>query len=186
MPVHNAPGIMILRISGNDLSAWFNEAGGHRIQRVPPTERKGRTHTSTVTVAVLEHMPLRNTEITESDLKIEWYSGTGAGGQHRNKHSNSIRLTHKPTGITVSSQTRSRKNSYNNALAELKERIDKNQRSSNYHKSNAIRKEQVGSGQRGDKVRTIQFQHNTAIDHRTGKRCTAEQYLKGGMHLLWP
>jgi peptide chain release factor 1 len=185
--VHDAPGLTVLKIIGTDLSGFYNEAGGHRIQRIPPTERKGRTHTSTVTVAVLNAPPSTSgIDLSESNLKIEWYSGSGSGGQHRNKHQNSVRLTHLPSNITVTSQTRSRKNSLNEAMAELKRRLDHIEKSTRYHETNSIRKGQVGSGQRGDKVRTIQFQHNSAVDHRTGKRCTAEQYVKGEMNLLWP
>lgn len=183
--MHNAPGIMILRLSGNDLSSWYNEAGGHRIQRVPPTERKGRTHTSTVTVAVLEHMPAGNTDIKESDLKIEWYSGTGPGGQNKNKVQCSIRLTHIPTGITKTAQTRSRKNSYNIAYDELIDAvIDFNKKQQHRLISN-IRKNQVGSGMRGDKIRTIRFQDDQAIDHRNNKKITAKEYMAGKMNKLW-
>ena len=99
-----------------------NEPGGHRIQRVPPTERKGRVHTSTVTVAVLDPS-IAQTAIQDRDLRVEWYSGTGAGGQYRNKHQNSCRITHIPTGIQATAQCRSRENSYTEARAAIEQRV---------------------------------------------------------------
>lgn len=176
---------MVLKLEGDELDVWNAEAGGHRIQRVPPTEKRGRVHTSTVTVAVLPHNPQETFEIREEDLRIEWYSGTGKGGQNRNKVQACCRLRHVPTGCVVSVQSRSRTNSFNSAFAELKKRLTEEHTSSIRDKESTMRKLQVGSGQRGDKIRTIQFQNNVAHDHRTGKRITAEQYLKGNMNLLW-
>jgi peptide chain release factor 1 len=133
----------------------------------------------------MDHNPQTEIILHERDLEIEWFSGTGAGGQHRNKHQNSCRLRHVPSGVVVSAQSRSRANSLNEATAELKRRLTENTNSSIREKNSSVRKEQVGSGQRGDKVRTIQFQNNTAVDHRNNKRITAEAYLKGNMNLLW-
>ena len=163
-----------------------NEPGGHRIQRVPPTERKGRVHTSTVTVAVVDTVGYSSAVfIPEKDLRIEWYSGTGGGGQHRNKHQNSCRITHIPTGIVATSQTRSRQNSLNEAMAEIQHRVDDLQ-NRQYNESIASdRKRQVGSGMRGDKIRTYRFQDDTVQDHLTGKRAKCSQVLKGNLDLLW-
>jgi peptide chain release factor 1 len=124
-------------------------------------------------------------ELREEDLKIEWFSGTGKGGQNRNKVQACCRLRHTPTGLCVSVQSRSRTNSYSAALAELKKRLTEENASTIREERKVMRKAQVGSGQRGDKIRTIQFQNNVAQDHRTGKRITADQYLKGNMNLLW-
>lgn len=151
---------------------------------MPPTERKGRVHTSTVTVAVID--PTHKTvTVDQRDLKIEWYSGTGCGGQNRNKVKTSCRITHIPTGIIRTSQTRSRTNSYALAYAEVVVKVEELFRDSHMNTLAATRKGQVGSGQRGDKVRTIRFQDNTAVDHNTGKRITADKYLKGCMNELW-
>jgi peptide chain release factor 1 len=160
------------------------EAGGHRIQRVPPTERRGRVHTSTVTVAIVD--PSRPTvTVKESDLKIEWYSGTGAGGQHRNKHQNSCRLTHTPTGITVTAQCRSRENSYAEAVAEIQQRVI-TQHETVYNNDIAKnRKEQVGSGMRGDKIRTYRFQDDRVQDHRTDVVASVKKVLSGNFDMLW-
>jgi peptide chain release factor 1 len=164
-----------------------NECGGHRIQRVPPTERKGRVHTSTVTVAVIDgsEQTSKGVLIPHSDLKIEWYSGTGAGGQHRNKHQNSCRITHIPSGIVVTSQTRSRQNSLDLAMKSIQEQVDniaKNQYTSSIASN---RKQQVGSGMRGDKIRTYRFQDDTVQDHITGKRAKCGPVLKGNFEILW-
>lgn len=175
----------MIKFEGKHLESLTQEAGGLRVQRVPPTEKRGRVHTSTVTVAVLNQVSNSSFEIQESDLKVEWYSGTGAGGQHRNKTLNSCRLTHVPTGIMTTSQTRSRQNSYANALAQLQTQLQHKSRQQAHVHYNMTRQQQVGSGQRGDKVRTLQFTHDRVVDHRTGKVITAQQFMKGHMHKLW-
>ncbi len=164
-----------------------NECGGHRIQRVPPTERKGRVHTSTVTVAVIDggEQTSSDVPIPYCDLKIEWYSGTGAGGQHRNKHQNSCRITHIPTGMVATAQCRSRQNSYDQAMQDIQKRVD-NQALSQYNSDiSNNRREQVGSGMRGDKIRTYRFQDDSVQDHVTGRRAKCNTVLKGNFELLW-
>lgn len=175
---------MAIEVEGKDLSLLYNESGGHRIQRVPPTERKGRVHTSTVTVAVIAEGSY-NCSIHDGDLKVEWYSGTGAGGQHRNKHQNSCRMTHIPSGVVVTSQCRSRQNSYAEARAAIEERVLSEARSL-FHKDVSLdRKLQVGSGMRGDKIRTYRFQDDRVQDHITGKSASCSQVLKGNFEILW-
>jgi peptide chain release factor 1 len=183
--VHEAPGITILSIEGGDLSGLDHEAGGHRIQRVPPTERKGRIHTSTVTVAIMDHTVSVPCGVDPKDVEISWFSGTGPGGQNRNKVMASCRLLHRPTGLTATAQTRSRNNSFDQAFASLSRKVNELARSQVSSVERSSRKSQIGSGQRGDKIRTIQFQNDTAIDHRTNRRITADQYLKGYMDRLW-
>jgi peptide chain release factor 1 len=153
---------------------------------VPPTERKGRVHTSTVTVAVIDRTTeIGSVAINQNDLKIEWYSGTGAGGQYRNKHQNSCRITHIPTGIIAKSECRSRQNSLNEAVAEIQRRVDE-QVKRQYNKDIATnRRQQVGSGQRGDKIRTYRFQDDVVQDHRTGKTAQAKRVLAGCFEQLW-
>ena len=175
---------------GNDLSKLKNECGGHRIQRVPPTERKGRVHTSTVTVAVITNNAGPETteksfEIPDKDIKIEWFSGTGAGGQHRNKHQNSCRLTHIPTGTIETAQTRSREGSYRAALESLKKKIYNESARKANNEISLIRKEQVGSGMRGDKIRTYRFRDNIVKDDISGKTASCDKIMKGNFDLLW-
>jgi peptide chain release factor 1 len=175
-----------IEVQGADLSGLDNEPGGHRIQRVPPTERKGRVHTSTVTVAVIDSFGLAITAVDRRDLKIEWYSGTGAGGQYRNKHQNSCRITHVPSGIVAKSECRSRQNSLDEAMAEIQRRIDLSLKSQYNNTVANDRKQQVGSGMRGDKIRTYRFQDDTVQDHLTGMRAKCSQVLKGNIDHLWP
>lgn len=177
-------GELHIEITGRDLSGLENEPGGHRIQRVPPTERKGRVHTSTVTVAVIDPTTIKTT-INEQDLKIEWYSGTGAGGQHRNKHQNSCRLTHLPTGTVATAQCRSRENSYAEALSTIFQRVDSNMQMAYNSAVSSERRTQVGSGQRGDKIRTYRFQDDRVQDHLTGKTASNAKVLAGNFDLLW-
>ena len=174
-----------IEICGDNLSQLKNESGGHRLQRISPTERSGRVHTSTVTVSVTDKDGTIDTTIPESDIKIEWYSGSGAGGQHRNRHKNSCRLTHIPSGIISTAQTRSRDSSFKLASDDLHKKIKNILFSENKSIKSEDKKRQVGSGQRGDKIRTIRFQDDRATDHRTGKKCSAESYMNGFMYLLW-
>jgi peptide chain release factor 1 len=94
-------------------------------------------------------------------------------------------LRHTPTGVVVTAQTRSRTTSFVQARQELETRLQNRFKSQAASQTSQERKHQVGSGQRGDKIRTIQIQHDSAVDHRTGKRCTAESYLKGEIYKLW-
>lgn len=173
-------------MQGPDLSGLDNECGGHRIQRVPPTERKGRVHTSTVTVAVIDRVEgIRPSTIPDRDLKIEWYSGTGAGGQHRNKHQNSCRITHVPTGTVATAQCRSRENSFDEAMQTINQRVDEMLQSKYNNGVAANRRQQVGSGMRGDKIRTYRFQDDRVQDHRTDQVLSLKKVLAGNFDLFW-
>lgn len=183
----DVPGECHIEVSGKDLTQLANEPGGHRLQRIPPTERKGRVHTSTVTVAVLfEDESSTEYDLTHpSNFKIEWYSGTGAGGQHRNKHQNSARITHIPTGIVETAQCRSRENSKDEAMSRLLERLSRMSNSHNCREASVLRKSQMGSGQRGDKVRTYRFQDDIATNHLNGKKTKLSKIMDGQFELLW-
>ena len=178
-----------IHIEGNNsVKNLINEAGGHRIQRNPPTEKRGRVHTSTVTVAVLSDdikTDPRYDMREDKDFYVEWFSGSGAGGQHRNKHQNSCRFYHLPTGLMESRQGRSRENNLKDAKAALIKRLDRATSSEISSTQSKIRKDQVGSGMRGDKIRTIRFQNDLAVDHETGKKTTAKRYMRGYMDDLW-
>ena len=122
---------------------------------------------------------------SESDFKIEWYSGTGCGGQNRNKIMSSCRLTHLPSGIVKTAQTRSRQNSLRLAKESLVAELDQQMGLENFVISNSIRSGQVGSGMRGDKIRTYRFQDDVVQDHQTGKRHLTSKVLSGHFDLLW-
>lgn len=182
------PGEVHIEVRGNDLTQLIKEAGGHRLQRVPPTERKGRVHTSTVTVAVInvdQYVEPDYSQIDASDFKIEWYSGTGAGGQHRNKHQNSIRLTHLPTGLTETAQCRSREASHKQAMEQMVKTLRSNAKYASIVAQSIERKKQMGTGMRGDKVRTYRFQDNIATDNRSGKKAPLSKVMDGAFSLLW-
>ena len=161
------------------------ESGGHRIQRISPTEKRGRVHSSTVTVAVVNPLEQKRIEYNDRDFRIEWYSGSGAGGQHRNKTQNCCRLIHIPSGTMATAQCRSRENSFTEAKAALLERINRASLSASYAELSSSRKQQVGSGQRGDKVRTYRFQDDVVKDHNSGNSVSCQKVLSGHFDLLW-
>ncbi len=170
------------------MSKLDNEAGGHRIQRVPPTEKRGRVHTSTVTVAVLSEETKTDPRYEmrdEQHFYVEWFSGTGKGGQHRNKHQNSCRYYHLPTGLVETRQGRSRDNNLRDAHTALIQRLDAHTSAVQAQEQAGIRKQQVGSGMRGDKRRTYRFQDNTVTDHETGKTSTTKAVMRGDFRALW-
>lgn len=138
-----------------------------------------------MTVAIIDPTIKTNFSVSEKDLKVEWYSGTGCGGQNRNKVQSSCRLTHLPSGLVQTAQTRSRENSYKLALDELHKLLQKDHAKKIHQSSNAIRSNQVGSGMRGDKIRTYRFQDDSVKDHVSGKSSTCVKILNGNFHLLW-
>ena len=153
---------------------------------MPPTERKGRVHTSTVTVAVIDgSSDPDSVAISKNDLKVEWYSGTGAGGQYRNKHQNSCRITHIPTGIIAKAECRSRQNSFEEAVAAIQQRVDFELKQLYNNNIAKDRKRQLGSGMRGDKIRTYRFKDDRVQYHLTGKSAKCSSILKGNIDLLW-
>lgn len=161
------------------------EAGGHRIQRVPPTEKRGRVHTSTVTVAVMAPEEIAAVAVNDADLQVTWFSGTGKGGQHRNKHQNSCRVLHLPSGITETRQSREKEANLRDAKAAIAERLRKASASATAANNSANRRVQVGSGMRGDKTVTIRFQDDSVAHHVTGKTASARRYMRGEMDLVW-
>lgn len=124
-------------------------------------------------------------EFNDKDFEVQWYSGTGAGGQHRNKHQNSCRIIHRSSGIVATAQCRSRENSFDEAKATILARLNASSAKSTYDALAVERKEQVGSGERGDKIRTYRFQDNTVKDHRTEKSARTSDVMDGKIDLLW-
>jgi len=179
--------MVVLVASGQGVKhAFRHEPGGHRFQRVPPTERKGRVHTSTITVAVLPVPEETTLAIPEKDLEWKTCRGSGAGGQHRNVTDSAVQLTHLPTKMTVRCEgERSQHQNRLTALALLRARLAEAQEESSHQGRNSTRREQVGTGQRGDKVRTIALQRDQVTHHPTGKQMAAKQYLRGELDLLW-
>ncbi len=176
-----------MRVSGKNAAiAFCHEAGGHRFQRVPPNEKRGRVHTSTVTVAVLDEPSEHEVHIDPRDLEESFTRGSGKGGQHRNKTDSCVILTHTPSGIMVRVDGgRSQHFNRQTAMGVLRARLKAAGTDRRTKDRNNNRRRQIGGGARGDKVRTIAIQRDTVHDHGTGKTMKAKAYLRGNLSLLW-
>ena len=157
------------------------ESGVHRVQRVPDTESSGRIHTSTATVAVLPVVEDVEIEINPSDIKMEVFRASGAGGQHINKTSSAVRLIHEPTGIVVECQTeRSQFQNKDNAMKMLRTKLYEIEKEKQDSEVANARKSQVGSGDRSEKIRTYNYPQGRITDHRIGMSIyQMENFLNG-------
>ena len=162
----------------------MKESGGHRWQRIPPTERRGRVHTSTVTVAVFEIADSQLWKLTDSDITTFVTKDSGPGGQHRNKAETCIVLRHEPTKIEAKSASKSQSQNRKIARDLLEHRVSMFMAQQANVTENQSRKGQVGSGMRGDKIRTYREQDNIVTDHRTGKKVRLKDVLCGKLEIL--
>jgi peptide chain release factor 1 len=155
-------------ISGKDVFARLKyESGVHRVQRVPETESSGRVHTSAATVAVLPEAEEIDVQFNDADLRIDVFRAGGAGGQHVNTTDSAVRITHLPTGTVVSQQDeKSQHKNKAKALKILRSRIYEHERQKRDSKLSEMRKGQVGSGDRSERIRTYNYPQSRVTDHR--------------------
>ena len=155
-------------ITGKDVFARMKfESGVHRVQRVPETESSGRIHTSAATVAVLPEAEDIDIEVNESDLRIDVYRSSGAGGQHVNTTDSAVRITHIPTGVVVAMQEeKSQHKNKAKAMKVLKSRIYEAERQKRDSERSQLRKGMVGSGDRSERIRTYNYPQSRVTDHR--------------------
>ena|SRR3989344_2206376 len=175
---------IIFELSGvNAFEEMQYEGGVHRVQRIPKTEKQGRVHTSTITVAVLNKPKKTEFTINPSDLRIDTYKSSGPGGQYVNKTESAIRITHIPTGVVVTSQSeRSQLQNKENAMNILSAKILQFQEEADMSKLSDARREQIGWAKRSEKTRTYNFPQNRITDHRIGKSWhNLEDIIEGKM-----
>jgi peptide chain release factor 1 len=180
--VEERSGFLSFIVDGKNAKELFaNEAGGHRWQRVPPTERRGRVQTSTITVAILDMVNDYDPkyELNMKDVDIATTRGSGPGGQHRNKTESCVVVTHEPTGIVIRLDSKSQNQNKQMALKILKSKLADLQQNRIQTTANLNRKEQVGSGMRGDKIRTYREKDDIVIDHRSDQKWSLNQWLRG-------
>ncbi len=173
---------IIFSVSGEDVHRHLRyEMGGHRVQRVPQTETSGRIHTSAATVAVMGEPEDVEIEIREADLRVDFFRASGPGGQKVNRTSSAVRLTHMPTGLVVSIQdeTSQHKNRAK-AMRVLRSRIYDHVETRRQEKEQSLRRGQIGSGDRSQRIRTYNFPQNRVTDHRIRENFNLDKVVKEG------
>lgn len=176
----------VLKIEGSRVfEAFCLESGIHRIQRVPPTEKKGRRQTSTIAVAVLECPDSSECSIPQSDIKTESTRGNGPGGQHRNTRDTAVRVTHIPTGMQAYADGRSQYTNKKNALAALAARVAEVAVKHDKGKANSSRRDQIGHMGRGSRVRTYNLFRGFVKDERVPGKHKPDKILSGELDRIY-
>ena len=179
---------VISRIEGKNVYAQLKfESGAHRVQRVPETESQGRIHTSACTVATLpEIADVEEIEINKSDLRVDTYRASGAGGQHVNKTDSAVRLTHIPTGVVVECQDeRSQHKNKARAMSLLQAKLLDSARQQQHQEQAEARRDLVGSGDRSQRIRTYNFPQGRVTDHRINLKLNRlDEFMQGDLDLI--
>ena len=157
------------------------ESGVHRVQRIPKTEKGGRVHTSTASVAILPEVEAKEINLNPADLEITFSRGGGPGGQNVNKVETAVRILHKPTGVVVASRSeRSQHANREKAMDVLRAKLREEQRRQSVGSISELRREQIGSAERSEKIRTYNFPEDRITDHRIGKKFHNVEEVLGG------
>ena len=176
---------VIFSVNGNDIYSYLKyESGVHRVQRVPETETQGRVHTSAATVAVLPEAEEVDIEIKESDLRIDVFRAGGPGGQSVNTTDSAVRITHIPSGVVVSQQDeKSQHKNKAKALKILRSRVYEAEKRKKDQERSSNRKNQIGSGDRSERIRTYNFPQGRVTDHRINLTLhKLDEFLSGEIH----
>jgi len=174
----------VAEISGEEaLDALRQESGVHRVQRVPKTEKSGRVHTSTASVAIIPEVEPKLVEVRDGDLEVTFSRAGGPGGQNVNKVETAVRILHKPSGIVVASRAeRSQHANREKAMAVLRAKLYEMQIAKESAAFGATRREQIGTADRSEKIRTYNFPEDRITDHRIGKKFhRIEDILEGNL-----
>jgi peptide chain release factor 1 len=180
---------IVMEITGENVYGRLKfESGGHRVQRVPDTEAKGRVHTSAATVAVLPKMEPEDIDIRKEDIRTDVFRASGAGGQHVNKTESGVRFTHLPTGVVAeSTESRSQHKNRDIAMGRLVQQIRDMQLQKEQSTMASARRSLVGSGDRSEKVRTYNWPQNRVTDHRLegdNKNFNLDKVIEGDLEGL--
>jgi len=174
----------VARIKGNGVFENLKqESGVHRVQRIPATEKAGRVHTSTASVAVMPVTEAREVNISPSDLEVSFFRSSGPGGQNVNKVETAVRILHRPTGVIVSSQaSRTQRENREHAMEILASKIQEAQAEKERAQLGDLRRSQIGTADRSEKIRTYNFPQDRITDHRIGKKFSnIEKILDGDL-----
>jgi len=176
-----------IMMSGDQIDKFQHEGGVHRVQRVPATEKLGRVHTSTASVAILPVPSEIQIMINKNDLKIETKRSSGAGGQHVNTTDSAVRITHLPSGLSVTCQVhRSQGKNKKIAMDKLRSILYEQQLNKQTSFTSKLRQKQMGMGFRNEKIRTYNYNQNRVTDHRLGQNGTFNnliEFMQGGVAL---
>ena len=157
------------------------ESGVHRVQRIPKTEKAGRIHTSTASVAIMPVVEAKEVTINPSDIEVSFFRSSGPGGQNVNKVETAVRLLHKPSGLVVTSQAgRGQQSNREAAMEILRSKLYEIQIKKEHGELGEMRRSQIGSGDRSEKIRTYNFPQDRITDHRIGKKWHNLEKILGG------